>query len=273
MELYEETSVLARVLVGVFNAVLETGKLPESLLRILLVPLLKPGGDPGSCSSRRPIALIGTAIKILEGVLYQRILPVVEPQLEPGLYAYRRNRGTEMVLMEIMDSVRRGLNRGRFVYIVSFYVRGPFDSVPHHRLMAAMKEFGMDPNIRRVVHGWLRSRTFQVRLRAHGEVYKSSVRSITRALPQGGTMIFDGPLLMIFTRALPPQVLSPLLWTMFFDGVIRHVNSRVKAAGLETEQLRNLIYADDITSLISSETEEQLRKLAWAHQQRVREAL
>ena len=125
--------------------------------------------------------------------------------MEPGQHAYKRSRETEMVLTEIMDFAHRGLNRGRFVYMVSFDVSGAFDSAPHRRLTAALEEYGVDPYIRRVVHRWLRERTFQVRLRAHGEIYRSSARSITRGLPERG-------------------ILSPVLWIMFFDGFLRYID-------------------------------------------------
>ena len=90
-----------------YNAILRTGKLLVGLMRLSPAPLPETGKDPSRCESRRPVPLINTAVKILEGALYQRILPAVETQLGKRQHAYRRGRGTEAVLAGIMDFARR----------------------------------------------------------------------------------------------------------------------------------------------------------------------
>ena len=162
--------------------------------------------------------------------MYHRMIAHVEHRLDGRQYAHRRGRGTEMVLTEIMDVVNHSLNRGRFVYLVSFDVASAFDRVPHHILMEAIRDFGARPYIRRVVHKWWGGRTFQVQMRAYGETFLSGIRGVTCGLLQGG-------------------VLPPLLWLLYFDGVARAVaehSERRMAIGMESD---DFAYADDITSL------------------------
>ena len=101
------------MLAVVFNGILRTGEIPKGLTRIHVAPLLKAGKDPNACESRRPISLISTAVKVLEGVLYHRIVGEVGNILDPGRFAYRRGRSTEMALAEIMDFAHWPLNSQR----------------------------------------------------------------------------------------------------------------------------------------------------------------
>ena len=240
---FKKLTVMVSVLEVVLNRILDTGKIPKSLTRIYLVPLLKPGKDPHGADSRRPISLIGVTMKIMESVLYYRMLPGVEAHLDPRQYAYRQGRGTEMVLAEIMDFAHRSLRRARYVYMISFDVQGAFDNVPHHRLMEAMKAFRVNPYIRRVVHNWLRNRTFQVKLRAYENTYLSSIYGVTKGLPQGG-------------------VLSPILWLMFFNHIAPTLEYRRVEHGVNVQCFRDFLYADDLTTLLVGNSREELEEMA-----------
>ena len=96
--------------------------------------------------------------------------------------------------------VRRSLERGKYCYIVSCDISGAFDNVSHRALMRGLESMEGDIHSRRVVHAWLRDRTYQVKMRAPTGVYYSDIYPVGRGLPQGG-------------------VLSPLLWLIFFNPV------------------------------------------------------
>ena len=91
-----------------------------------------------------------------------------------------------MAIADIADSLHRSLDRGRFAYVISFDIEGAFDSAAHRRLMTSLRESGVDPYLRRFLRGWLRERTFQIKTRESGGVRYSSIKSISRGLPQGG---------------------------------------------------------------------------------------
>ena len=93
------------------NLICKTGRFPTMVRRVHLAPLVKQVEDPHQVESRRPIALLRTTVEIIETVLYHRITHTVGPRFDRALYAYRRDRGAEMCLTEIMDSVHRALNR------------------------------------------------------------------------------------------------------------------------------------------------------------------
>ena len=254
LEVYRSLPALLPITTRLINLVYATGRFPRVLRRIHLVPLMKPGKDPHQVSSRRPIALLNTVIKITEAVIHHRMLQVIEPRLNKVQYAYRRERGTEMCLAEIMDTANRALVRGRYVYLVSFDIRGAFDNVSHRQLTESLGRMEVDPHTRRVIHNWLIMRTFQVKMSSTKGTYYSNIHPITRGLPQGG-------------------VLSPLLWTVFFDPVVGKLATRRTESPDVQAECADFIYADDVTILISSATLEGLRAAAARNVEYLRQVL
>ena len=89
-----------------------------------MVPLAKPGRDTSDPNNKRPTSLLNSLIEIMEGVVYQRLLPILEPQLDPSQFAYRRARGAEQLLASMMDIIHRSLLEGKYVYVASFDMAG-----------------------------------------------------------------------------------------------------------------------------------------------------
>ena len=87
---------MRRVLPPVLNTVLRTERIRELSFR----------------DSRRVISSICTGVTVLEGEMYHRTLPIVDPQLDPRQYEYRRGRGMEMAPTEMMDFAHRSLSEG-----------------------------------------------------------------------------------------------------------------------------------------------------------------
>ena len=245
-EIYKNLPALIPVLARLTNLIYATGVFPKLLRRVFLVPLVKPGKDPHKVESRRPISLLCTAVKIIESILYHRMLPLAEPRLSPAQYAYRRDRGTEMCLVEMMDMLHRALRRRRFCYLISFDIEGAFDNVSHWHLMEGLREFGIDAHTRRMVHNWLSMRTFQVKMTAASGVCYSNIYPITKGLPQGG-------------------VLSPLQWLITFNKIAAELKNLRDQDGSEQDEgieCGDFIFADDITMVITAPTLDLLRKAA-----------
>ena len=131
---------------------------------------------------------------------------------------------------------------------------GAFDCAPHHSLVHALEKFGVGAHEGRALHNWLRNRTFRVKLRARGGEYKSSIHKITPGLLQGG-------------------VLLPLLWLLFCDGVVKELAARWNEMGAAATDIRSFYYADDITTGVRGDTEEELRRQAFLRFRHVQEAL
>jgi hypothetical protein len=66
-----------RYLLGIFNEIMSTGKIPESWLRTKVVPILNLRKDPELSDSYRPISLLPCTRKLLEKMLYPSGLKIM----------------------------------------------------------------------------------------------------------------------------------------------------------------------------------------------------
>ena len=119
MEIYKKIPAMHPEMLDMFNEIYRTGVIPHLFRLIHMVPIPKPGKDPGNPRNRRPISLICTGVKISEQIIYNRIIHAIEPKLYGGQYAYRRSLSTEHHLTMLMDFVHRALLGGRCVYVAS----------------------------------------------------------------------------------------------------------------------------------------------------------
>ena len=59
-----------------------------------IIAVLKPNKTTDSPKSYRPISLLSATYKLLERIIYNRILPIVESILPEEQAGFRPNRGT-----------------------------------------------------------------------------------------------------------------------------------------------------------------------------------
>ena len=119
LEVYREAIALREPIRVLFNSIMSKGFTPRPLLQAHLIPLGKLQVNPKKCASQRPISLVNSLARVLEAVIYRRPLPAAEPQLRDVPRAYRRERGKEMCLTQMIDALHRSLRGGRYVYPVS----------------------------------------------------------------------------------------------------------------------------------------------------------
>ena len=174
--LFTGMPVLKGALEAAPKRILQTRRIPNNLTRIHMVRPQKPTKDPQQCTSRRPISLISTVMKALDGALCCRMQPTVKNRRNPRQYAYYRDTETGLLSTEPQGSVRRS----RHVCLVSSDVAGALGSASYRRHMKALEEFGVEPRTGMIMHTWLRDRAFQERLRTNNaEPRKAAARGIS----------------------------------------------------------------------------------------------
>ena len=99
--------------------ILKDGNLPAAFRTLYIIPLDKKTLEPRLRRNKRPIALIRIMAKILEGLIYNRLIADVEPRLPGNQYGYRRARGTEFHIMGLYDFAARSRARGKLVFPAS----------------------------------------------------------------------------------------------------------------------------------------------------------
>ena len=186
--IYRKMPVLIPYGTRICSEVIRTSRILKTQGRTHLAPLIKAGKNPQKVGSRRPISLICTQVEIVETIIYHRMLERIEPDLSQTQRAYRRGRGTEILLLEMAGRIDEEPILGNYICLMSFDIAGAFGCVPRNQLRMAPKEHRLGGHQRRVVRNWLRYRAFQVKMEIASGVHLFPIRPISRGLPQGGAL-------------------------------------------------------------------------------------
>jgi len=97
------------VFIKAFNRVLETGELPKQMQITRLIPIFKKGARD-ACENYRPVAITDFIHKLFTFIIYNRLLPQLEPFLLDEQRGFRPNRGTGdaiFTLLRLAEECRR----------------------------------------------------------------------------------------------------------------------------------------------------------------------
>lgn len=122
------------LLVNVFNRCLELGYFPSAWKRSKVVPILKPGKDPTSPSSYRPISLLSSLSKLFEKLLYARLLEHTNSNdiLLEEQFGFRRGHSTVDQLKRVSNLVSQAKSVSKTTVMALLDIEKAFDNVWHN---------------------------------------------------------------------------------------------------------------------------------------------
>ena len=169
---------------------------------------------PGS-TEKRPLGIPTVTDRVVQAALRMVIEPIFESRFAEGSHGFRPGRGCKDALRQV-----EGLLRAGHLHVVDVDIKGYFDTIPHERLMALLRERIADGRVLGLIEGFLKQDVMESTdwQQAKGE-----------GTPQGG-------------------VISPLLANIYLDPL------DWKMAGEGFAMVR---YADDIVVLCHSREEAQ----------------
>lgn len=206
---------------SIINKIYENCKFPETWKHQIIIPILKPGKDPLSPLSYRPIALSSVMIKIFENLLKNRLEWLLEHReiLSKSQFGFRKGFGTTHSLGIFMSDIRIAFSRNENLVAVFLDITGAYDNVLLHVLKQKMIHLNLPAKMTHVIFSLLTGRLISVRF----QNTLSSPRLIWKGLPQG-------------------SVLSPLLYSLYTYDLHQSVDSFCEI----------LEYADDIALYYAS---------------------
>ena len=226
----------------IFTISWKEGEVPEDWQKSVIVPLWKNKGNKRECETYRGISLLSHTGKIYAKIIEQRARYIVEPQLSPSQFGFRRGVSCTDALFTLRQMSERAIEYNNELNAIFIDQEKAFDRVNRDVLWETLEIYC----IKGQLLGSIRA------------LYKKC-QCVVRT-SDGITDAFETK-----TGVRQGCVLSPLLFNIYIDRIIKEAKSAesniTDSEQDNSEQLNNelneLLFADD-QSLIY-ENEEQLQ--------------
>ena len=209
-------------LLDIFNLTWEKGDVPQMWKEATMIPILKTGKNKSKPLSYRPISLTSCVCKTMERIINERMQWYLESEaiLIPEQAGFRQHRSTEDQTTHLAQVIEDAF-QGKKVVLASFIdLQKAFDKVWKDGLIVKMLRAGITGNMLRWTKAYLHNR--KARVLVNGHTGKKVL--LRQGVPQGG-------------------VLSPTLFILFINDVVKELPKGVKAA----------LYADDLVMWCTEE--------------------
>ncbi len=218
--LQQGIDLLIYPLVQIFRASFALGYIPTPWRRARVVFIAKPGKDSYAwAKALRPINLssflLKTGERLADRWLRERALR--RSPLYPNQHAYQAGKSVETALHSLVSRVEKAFMDKESALAAFFDIAGAFDNASFESIEHALRGRGVEQTLINWISAMLHQRSVIAHMGSSHQVV-----TVHRGCPQGG-------------------VLSPLLWTLIMDGLIR---------GLIRRGFPSQAFADDGVILI-----------------------
>ena len=204
------------------------GFLPESMLSVLIVPVIKDkAGNINSKDNYRPIALASIISKIVETIMLERMETHLLTQ--PNQFGFKKKHGTDQCIFAIKEIINNYNSKGSCVYTCFLDASKAFDRVCHTKLFRKLSDRGIPGYLLRILIFWYTNQTMQIRWGSK----ISDKFCTTNGVRQG-------------------SILSPHLFKVYVDDLSVTLNSLKIGCYISDFIINHIMYADDIVLISPS---------------------
>lgn len=204
-----------------FNSAIVHGFLPQKLMNVQIVPILKkPHLDKEKVGNYRPIAIASIISKVMEKItliLNEKLFVTTANQ-----FGYKKRVGTETAIFTLKHVAHNYLRNDTPVYIAYLDATKAFDLVHHWTLLRKLIDRGVDFLTIRILCYWFRNQFFVVRW---GSIL-SSPFPVRNSCRQGG-------------------LLSPYLFAIYVDRLSEKLSESGLGCHIGNIIINHLSFADD----------------------------
>ena len=213
------------LLVFCFYGFFKHGILPESMIAVQLVPVIKDKtGKINSKNNYRPIALASVLSKVLETIILSRIAMYISTN--DNQFGFKKKHGTDMCIFALKELLSKyhGLNTTMFLCFIDS--SKAFDKINHSKLFLKLTQRGVPKYIVRILAFWYSNQLVQIKW---GSSVSTSFK-VSNGVRQGG-------------------ILSPYLYNVFMDDLSSRLNKCKTGCIVGNTVINHLMYADDMVAL------------------------
>jgi ribonuclease HI len=227
------------ILLAILNSMLKTNKIPQMLLKNLMILIPKESEFSGNISKTRPIALQETIKKLLSVHITNALSSIVERhQILKGFNSgFTANESTKDVIISIKNIIDISNQTKHPLFIASLDIKGAYDTVKKTSIKLALQRIKVP------------TKTIELILNLEME------RSITLITSKGSTMEIHPD------QSLPQgSPAAPILWKIHMDPLLTHLASLEQGFPLVPNlDVGTCAFADD--SYLITDEPEKLQKL------------
>jgi hypothetical protein len=139
------TEMVKLPLAHIYDASLEAGVFPERFKIAKVKPLHKKG-DKRDMENYRPISLLCTFSKILEKLMYNRLLFFLTKNtiLTEAQHGFRKSRSTETAIQSLLASVQEPIEKKENQIGIFFCdLTKAYDTISHDTLLFKLQKYGV----------------------------------------------------------------------------------------------------------------------------------
>ena len=168
------------------------------------------GSDPFDVRNYRPISLLCILSKLLETIIYDKIIDFVIPQVSSQQFGFLRKRSCVNQLLSFYSEIFSSVDRKIPCDVIFLDFQKAFDSIPHPELLFKLWAHGITGQLWNWFQSYLSNRTHFV----YVEGSSSSVLPVKSGVPQGSVL---GPLLFLLYVNDIPNIISYSTSYLFAD--------------------------------------------------------
>ena len=126
-----------------FCVSLQSASIPSDWRLHRITPVFK-SGDKSLVSNYRPVSLLSCTSKVLEWLVYDKIVPFVAPSISCSQFGFMQGRSTLQQLLIFLSEIFKNIDGGLQTDAIYLDLRKAFDSVPHDKLLVKLHSIGID---------------------------------------------------------------------------------------------------------------------------------